>query len=143
MKRAVAYLSLTLFVGFQADDVVRLCAEWLCSERQDSVCCHELQSGKSGLRVTAKASHCSPEGVADPLEVDRALCCENPSEATNSIFRTAERFPRDAFRQFLLCSAKLSGQPASPAGSGSADSTPQHFLQFPSSPDRLSTVLLI
>lgn len=143
MKRAITYLLLILFAGSQADDLVRLCTEWLCPERRHSACCHESQSGKSGLSVTAGAGHCAPEGAATPLQVERALCCESPSEATKSLIRTAERFPKDAFRQFLLNSAKPSGQPGSPAGSGSADSTPPQFLQDPSPPNLLSTVLRI
>ena len=33
MKRAITYLLLILFVGSQAGDLVRLCAEWLVSGR--------------------------------------------------------------------------------------------------------------
>ena len=143
MKRAITYLFLILFVGSQAGDVVRLCAEWLCPEGQTHGCCHQPQSGKSRPSVTAESGHCSPEGAATPLQVDRALCCENSSEATGHLFRTAERFPKDAFRQFLLSSAKPSGRPDSPAGSGSADGTPLQFLQDPSPPNLLSTVLRI
>lgn len=143
MKPAITYLLLILFVGSQAGDLVRLCAEWLCPEGKKPGCCHQLQSGKSGPRVTAEAGHCSPEEAASPLELDRALCCESLSDAAKSLFRTAERFPKDAFRHFLLCSAKPSGRPGSPAGSGSAEGTPLQFLQDPSPPDLLSTVLRI
>lgn len=143
MKRAITYLLLILFVGSQANDVVRLCAEWLCPEHQSPGCCHESQSEKSRLTVTAEAGHCSPAEAAIPLRLDPALCCETSSDATNSFFRTAERFPKDAFRQLLLSSATPSGQPGSPAGSSSVEGTPAQFLQDPSPPGLLSTVLRI
>lgn len=143
MNRAITYLLLILFVGAQADDVVRLCAEWLCPEGQTHGCCHQSQSEKSGRRVAAEADHCSPEEAASPLELDRALCCESSSESAESFFRAAEQFPRDAFRQFLLSSAKPTGHPSSPAGSSLAHGTAPHFLQAPSPPDLLSTVLRI
>ena len=143
MNRAITYLLLILFVGSQADDVVRLCAEWLCPERRSHGCCHESQSGKNRLRATAEAGHCSPAETASPLELDRANCCETASDATDSLFRTAERFPKDAFRYLLLSSAKPSGQPGSPAGSSSVESAPSQFLQDLSPPDLLSTVLRI
>ena len=143
MNRAITYLLLILFVGSQADDVVRLCAEWLCPERQSHGCCHQSQSGENRLRAAAGAGHCSPAKTASPLELDRANCCGTSSEATDSFFRTAERFPKDAFKQLLLSSAKPSGQPRSPAGSSSVESTPQQFLQDLSPPDLLSTVLRI
>ena len=143
MKRAITHLLLILFVGLQAGDVVRLCAEWLCPEGQVHGCCHQSQSEKSRLTVKAEAGHCAPAETASPPELNRALCCETSSEATNSFFRTAERFPKDTFRQLLLSSAKPSGQPRSPGGSGSADGPPPHFLQDLSPPDLLSTVLRI
>lgn len=143
MKRAITYLLLILFVGSQAGDVVRLCTEWLCPQRQNPGCCHRSQSVKSGPRATAEAGHCSLEEAASPLALNRALCCESPSDAAKSLVRTAERFPKDAFRQLLLSSAKPSGQPSSPAGSSSADGAPPPFLQDPSPPDLLSTVLRI
>ena len=143
MKRAITYLLLILFVGSQADDVVRLCAEWLCPEGQTHSCCHQSQSEKSRLTDQAEAGHCVPAETASPLELNRALCCESLSEATKSLFRTAERFPKETFRQLLFSSAKPSGQPGSPAGSGSAEGPSPQFLQDPSPPDLLSTVLRI
>ena len=143
MRRAITYLLLILFVGSQADDVVRLCAEWLCPEGQSHGCCHQSQARNSRPRVTVEAGHCSPAETATPLELDRALCCESSSDATKSLVRTAERFPKDAFRQMLLASAKPSGLPRSPADSSSADILFPQFLQDPSPPDFLSTVLRI
>jgi len=143
MRRAITFLLLILFVGSQAGDLVRLCAEWLCPEGQSHGCCHQSQARKSRPRVTVEAGHCSPAETARPLELDRALCCENSSEATNSLFRTAERFPKDAFRQWLLASVKPSGLPGSPADSISADILSPLFLQDPSPPHLLSTVLRI
>ncbi len=143
MRRAITYLLLFLSVGSQAGDVVRLCAEWLCPEGQGHGCCHQSQAHKSEQRVTAEAGHCSPAETARPLELDRALCCESSSDANNSLFRTAERFSKDAFRQMLLSSAKPSGPPRSPADSSSADILSPQFLQDPSPPDLLSTVLRI
>lgn len=143
MKPATTTLLLILFVGSQAGDLVRLCAEWLCPEGQTHGCCHRSRSEKSRLNVEADGGHCSPEEAASPLELDRALCCESLSDAAKSFFRTAERFPTDAFRQFLLSSAKPSDRPGSPAGSSSAEGTPSLFLQDPSPPDLLSTVLRI
>ena len=143
MKRATTTLLLILFVGFQADDLVRLCAEWLCPAGHNRACCHQSRSEKSGLRGAAEGGHCSPQSAAIPPEVGRALCCESPSDAFKKFVRAAERFPKDAFRQFLLCSAKPSGLPNSPADSSSADTLPPLFLQDPSPPDLLSTVLRI
>jgi len=143
MKRAITYLLLILFAGSQADDVVRLCAEWLCPEGQAHSCCHQSQSEKSRLTVKAEAGHCAPAETASPLELNRALCCETSSEATNSFFRTAERFPKEVFRQLLLSSANSPQQPPSPGGSSSADGGPPRFLQDLSPPDLLSTVLRI
>ena len=143
MKRAITYLLLILFAGSQAGDVVRLCAEWLCPEGQVHSCCHQSQSEKSRLTVKAESGHCAPAETASPLKLNPALCCETSSEATNSFFRTAERFPKDTFRQWLLSSAKSPGQPPSPGGSSSADGGPPRFLQDLSPPDLLSTVLRI
>lgn len=143
MKRAITYLLLILFVGSQADAVVRLCAEWLCPEGQSHGCCHESQSEKSRLTVEAVAGHCAPAETASPLELGRGLCCESLSDATKSLFRTAERFPQDAFRQLLLSSAQPSGRPGSPAGANSVEGTAPQFLQDLSPPDLLSTVLRI
>ena len=143
MKRAITYLLLILFVGSQAGDLVRVCAEWLCPESQAHSCCHQSQSEKSRLTVKAEAGHCAPAETASPPELNRGLCCETSSEATNSFFRTAERFPKDTFRQLLLSSARSSGQPLSPGGSSSLGGPPPQFLQDPSPPDLLSTVLRI
>ena len=143
MKRAITYLLLILFAGSQAGDVVRLCAEWLCPEGQVHSCCHQSQSEKSRLTVKAESGHCASGETASPLELNPVLCCETSSEATNSFFRTAERFPKDTFRQLLLCSAQPSGQPRSSGDYGSADGAPPRFLPDPSPPDLLSTVLRI
>lgn len=143
MKRAITYLLLILFVGSQADDVVRLCAEMLCPEGHTHGCCHQSQSEKNRLTVKAEAGHCAPSETASPLRLDRAACCESPSDAARNFFRTAERFPKDTFRQFLLSSAKPSGLPISPVDSSSADILAPLFLQDPAPPDLLSTVLRI
>lgn len=143
MKPATTTLLLILFVGSQAGDLARLCAEWLCPEGQTHACCHRSQSEKIRLKVEAGAGHCAPAETTSPLELDRALCCETSSEAAGNFFRTAERFPKDAFRQFLLSSAKPSGQPGSPGSSSSVDGATPQFLQDPSPPDLLSTVLRI
>ena len=143
MKRAITTLLLILFAGLQADDVVRLCAEWLCPEGQTHDCCHLSQSGKSRLKAKVEAGHCAPADAASPLELNRALCCESSSEAARNIFRAAERFPKDTFRQFLLGSAKPSGLPSAPADFSSADILTAQFLQAPSPPNLLSTVLRI
>lgn len=143
MKPAITTLLLILFAGSQAGDLVRLCAEWLCPQGQTHGCCLHSRSEKSRVKVEAAAGHCAPVETAIPLEMDRALCCESHSEVAKSLFRTAERFPKDTFRQFLFSSAKPSGRPGSPAGSSSAGGAPLPFLQDPSPPDRLSTVLRI
>lgn len=143
MKPAITTLLLILFVGSQADDVVRLCAEWLCPQGQAHGCCHHSRSGKSRLKVAADGGHCAPAETASPLELDRARCCDTSSEAGGSFFRTAERFPKDGFRQLLFSSAKPWGRPDSPAGSNSAGGAPLQFLQDLSPPDLLSTVLRI
>ena len=143
MKPAITTLLLILFAGSQAGDLVRLCAEWLCPQGHTHGCCHQLQSEKSRLKVEADAGHCAPAETASPLALDRVLCCDTSSEAAGSFFRTAERFPKDAFRQFLFSSAKPFGQPGSPAGAGSVDGAVPQFLQDPSPPDLLSTVLRI
>ena len=144
MKRAIPHLLLILFVGSQAGGVVRLCAEWLCPQRQTPGCCHQSRSGNGGPRVAAEDGHCSPAGATIPLELDRARCCDSPSDAVQSLFRTAERFPKDAFRQWLFSSGEPSGQPGCRAGTGSADGAPPtRFLPHPSPPDLHSTVLRI
>lgn len=143
MTRAITYLLIILFVGSQADDVVRLCAEMLCPEGQTHGCCHQSRSEKSRLTVKMEAGHCAPAETASPLQLDRAPCCETPSEAARNFFRTAERFPKDTFRQLLLSASIPSGLPNFPPDSSPAVILAPAFLQDPSPPGLLLTVLRI
>ena len=143
MKRAIPYLLLFLFTAGQAEGLVRLCAEWLCPEGRQSGCCHQSLQANSAPSAGSKAGHCSPARTATPLELDRARCCESPSRGTEGLFLTAERLPKEAFRQLLLCSAHSSGRLHSSLGSFSADDLPSQSLQDPSPSDLHSPVLRI
>ena len=143
MTRAITYLLLILFVGSQADDVVRLCAEMLCPEGHTHGCCHQSRSEKNRLTVKMEAGHCAPAETASPLQLDRATCCESPADAARNFFRTAERLPKDTVRQLLLSASRPSGLPNFPPDSSPSVILPPAFLQDPSPPDLLSTVLRI
>ena len=145
MKRATTYLLFVLFVGSQAGDVVRLCAEWLCPNGREHACCPQTLPVNGGPRVRAEAGHCSPAGAAAPLLLDRALCCESSIDGAHSLFLTTERFANNAFRQFLLASTQPRDRNLSPADPGSTRSLSLRFPEdsSPPDPDLYSPVLRI
>ena len=143
MKRAITYLLLILFVGSQAGDVVRLCAEWLCPKGREHACCPQTLPVNGGPRVRAEAGHCSPAETATPRQLNRAICCEHSFDGPNSLFLTADRFPRDTFRQTLLSSMQPSDRSLSTARPGLVHSPSLPFLEDPSPPDLHSPVLRI
>ena len=143
MKRAIPYLLLFLFAAGQAEGLARLCAEWLCPQGRQSGCCHQSLQANNAPNAGVEAGHCSPAKTATPLELDRARCCESPSHGAESLFLTPDRLPKEAFRQFLLCSAHASGRLHSLLASSSADGPPTQSLQDPSPPDLHSPVLRI
>lgn len=143
MKQAITYLLLILFVGFQAGDVVRLCAEWLCPKGREHACCPQTPPVNGGPRVKAEAGHCSPAGAAAPLLLDRALCCESSFDGAHSLFLTTERFANDAFRQFLLSSTQPRDRTVSPADPVSTHSLSLRFSEDSSPSGLYSPVLRI
>ena len=143
MNRAITHCLLFLFMGSQADGLVQLCAEWLCSKGRKPHCCHQTLLADSGPGVRAEAGHCSPAETATPRQLNRAICCEHSFDGPNSLFLTADRFPRDTFRQYLLSSMQPSDRSLSTARPGLVHSPLLRFLEDPSPPDLHSPVLRI
>ena len=143
MNRTISLLLLFLFVGSQAEGLVQLCAQWLCPERRNSQCCHQSLSAKAGAALSAASGHCSPAAAETPVELNRSFCCQDTSDGKKRLFRTADRFPRDAFRQFLLCAVQPPAGPLSLGHSGSNDGPTPQFLQDFSPSDLQSPVLRI